>query len=682
LSTVQVAVEREESAECKYATLDEKFTDRPRGQAVKGHEEKTRSLRFQREPSSEVEALDAQTADSLSRNEQLVSAAVRSLASAQASARVAAAVGKTGSESGLLGDSDVDVDQARDADDDEVFDAGDDADQGWGHPSLRRPHLVISANPFREKCHQVWFSYPAFAGDQRLSSDVESLKDLSEKGRGGRSRALVFVITEDTARYGCVIHTLLRNGFREAEDPKTERFNLRWGKQPTEDEWRRVQWFQKVNHFPGSGCLARKDRLAFTIRAMRKNRALCAEYDFLPETFVLPDEKPQLVARAKALPAGTLWISKPPNASCGRGIRVVSRLDDLDLREEAVVSRYIANPYLINGLKFDLRLYVVATSFNPIKIYMYREGLVRFATQPYNVKKRTLGVNCMHLTNYAVNRESLDFVSNEDPAATDHGHKWSLTSFLAHMSARGVDTAKLMQDVEAVLVKTLLSMEQRVVDNLSRLGINRNSCFELYGFDVLLDADLRPWLMEVNIGPSLSCSSPMDRVIKTRLLTDIFHLACVRPVDARRIRTAAQRERERIVARLPPKRESMGGRRKGRAAGAAVSSSRATVLERLDIERVPLTDDDLNVLREFELESLRLGSFKCLFPAPGTVDHFSQILSPKRRYNVLLSKWLQLPRDRQLTLLRGVSAPLSLPPLARSPSTTSSSVSGITATSF
>ena len=49
-----------------------------------------------------------------------------------------------------------------------------------------------------------------------------------------------------------------------------------------------------------------------------------------------------------------------------------------------LASKYISNPHLINGLKYDLRVYVLVTSFNPLKVYMYKDGLVRFATELYN----------------------------------------------------------------------------------------------------------------------------------------------------------------------------------------------------------------------------------------------------------------------------------------------------------
>ena len=63
---------------------------------------------------------------------------------------------------------------------------------------------------------------------------------------------------------------------------------------------------------------------------------------------------------------------------------MVDEISEVPLNESLVISRYIDNPLLINGLKFDLRLYVLVTSFDPLKIYVYNEGLVRFASDPYN----------------------------------------------------------------------------------------------------------------------------------------------------------------------------------------------------------------------------------------------------------------------------------------------------------
>ena len=68
------------------------------------------------------------------------------------------------------------------------------------------------------------------------------------------------------------------------------------------------------------------------------------------------------------------------------------------------VSRYVARPYLINGTKFDLRLYVLLTGVNPLRIYLYDDGLVRFASNKYTNDSSRVGDVFMHLTNYSINK--------------------------------------------------------------------------------------------------------------------------------------------------------------------------------------------------------------------------------------------------------------------------------------
>ena len=86
-------------------------------------------------------------------------------------------------------------------------------------------------------------------------------------------------------------------------------------------------------------------------------------------------------------------------------------------------------PYLIDNLKFDLRIYVLITGVNPLRCYIYKEGLARFATEEYI---SPLGSNlnnlCMHLTNYAINKDNDQFIFNDDPNKDNIGHKWSLTA--------------------------------------------------------------------------------------------------------------------------------------------------------------------------------------------------------------------------------------------------------------
>ena len=112
-------------------------------------------------------------------------------------------------------------------------------------------------------------------------------------------------------------------------------------------------------------------------------------------------------------------------------------------RQSLTVQRYLGNPLLVRGLKFDLRLYVLLTSVEPVQLYLYSDGLVRspavsalvsaalvscdlrrFATKPFNTRQQELGDKCVHLTNYAVNKDTEEFQQNQNPAEFQVlGHK-------------------------------------------------------------------------------------------------------------------------------------------------------------------------------------------------------------------------------------------------------------------
>ena len=88
-------------------------------------------------------------------------------------------------------------------------------------------------------------------------------------------------------------------------------------------------------------------------------------------------------------------------------------------------------PYLIDGYKFDLRIYVLLAGVNPLRIFVYKDGLARFATVPYESPAPANLTNLfMHLTNYAINKESENFVQNTDEKADDVGSKRSFSSVL------------------------------------------------------------------------------------------------------------------------------------------------------------------------------------------------------------------------------------------------------------
>jgi tubulin polyglutamylase TTLL9 len=133
---------------------------------------------------------------------------------------------------------------------------------------------------------------------------------------------------------------------------------------------------------------------------------------------------------------------KPIGKSQGKGIFLFNKLSQItqwksDYRwkpdnpqvEAYVVQKYISNPYLIGGKKFDMRLYALVTSFQPLTVYVYRSGFTRFSASRYSNDPADIVNAFVHLTNVAIQKTGPDY----NP---DTGGKWELKRLKSFMIAK------------------------------------------------------------------------------------------------------------------------------------------------------------------------------------------------------------------------------------------------------
>lgn len=166
------------------------------------------------------------------------------------------------------------------------------------------------------------------------------------------------------------------------------------------------------------------------------------------------------------------------------------------------------------------------TGVNPLRVYIYEEGLTRLATEDFSLAGGRFD-KFAHLTNFAVNKKSDKFKIDE--AQDGVGNKWSLAALRAHFERCGLSYDQVRMDIEDIVVKTLLSIEHKLFTAADSCLQYRNNCFELLGFDILIDAAQKPWLLEVNLSPSLGCDSALDLRIKSGLIVDLLNLVGVFP---------------------------------------------------------------------------------------------------------------------------------------------------------
>jgi len=287
----------------------------------------------------------------------------------------------------------------------------------------------------------------------------------------------------------------------------------------------RMQTYQKINHFPGMYSLARKNHLGRNL--MRMKKAFPENYKFFPQTFLLPSEYGEFKMQFNDKKKKT-FIAKPEASCQGRGIFLTRTYESIQPGEHFVVQRYLDKPLLIDKLKFDMRIYVLIAGCDPLKIFLFDDGLARFCTEEYIAPTgENLDNVCMHLTNYAINKDSPNFVFNESATDDDVGHKRSLKAVFRLLEKEGHDIKALWKEIRKIIIKTFCSVQPILAHTYRSCQSEEpynNMCFELLGFDIMLDHKLKPWLIEVNHTPSFTTDTPLDKSVKKHAIKDALRL--------------------------------------------------------------------------------------------------------------------------------------------------------------
>jgi tubulin polyglutamylase TTLL1 len=248
--------------------------------------------------------------------------------------------------------------------------------------------------------------------------------------------------------------------------------------------------------------------------------------DFLPLTYVLPQDMSVFIEEFKKYP-NALWILKPNNRCQGQGITLLNKTSKvkkmsftkkintdnqtINTNDVYVVSKYIDNPFLMGGKKFDLRIYCLVTTFHPLKAYLYQQGFCRFCNEKFSVDVSDINNIYIHLTNVAIQKKYEKYQKS-------NGGKFSLQNLHFYLeNVYGYERAqKCHQDITQVIINSLLSVQN--------VMFNDKHCFECYGYDILIDQNLKPWLIEINSSPSLSTTTKGDFILKKRLINDVIDI--------------------------------------------------------------------------------------------------------------------------------------------------------------
>ncbi|XP_067344925.1 tubulin polyglutamylase ttll6 isoform X2 [Channa argus] len=397
---------------------------------------------------------------------------------------------------------------------------------------MSRMGLPVDSPDRKDDVHE--YEQQGDMGEGQTEACTHTSLLITKKRRKNKKR---LEINLTNCKYDSVRRAAYRYGLREVMEG--EDWTLFWTDFSVSlDRVKDMKLYQKINHFPGMSEICRKDSLARNMNRMLK--LFPKDYNIFPRTWCLPADYSDFQAYTRAKKSKT-YICKPDTGCQGKGISITKSSKDIQAGEHMICQVYIS--------KDDV---------------------------------------CMHLTNYSINKHSANFVRDEDT-----GSKRKLSTLDKILESTGCSTEKMWNDIEDVIVKTLISAHPILKHNYHTCFPNHtasSACFEILGFDVLLDHRLKPWLLEVNHSPSFTTDSQLDREVKDALLYDTLVLINLGACDRRKI---TKEERQRVKDRLQQNRSR-------EARSEELRQCQAALLEQME-----------------RYEARHLGGFKKIYPREG-----------------------------------------------------------------
>jgi len=313
-----------------------------------------------------------------------------------------------------------------------------------------------------------------------------------------------------------------------------------------------------INHIPGNNSLTVKSNLHATLETTRQRLIAQEGADserarrmrFFPATYSMPGDYHALLHAAEE--SGKRWILKPKNSARGKDIRPVDDPATVPSGSRWMVQDYLDNPHTMFGRKYVLRVYVLITSVEPLRVYLYHEGSAKLASADYDPE--SLDNLYAHLTNPDVNATN---EANTSPVVFVN-----LDAYREWLREQGHDDAILFTRLRELVTLTAISARETMRQRLQAVTANTAGCYELLGLDCLVDEELNPWLLECNLSPSLETCAALEDGGETEgrnkreMIEDLVRLLGLNedPPDRSGFTPA-----ERLIAEAEAERERAGG---------------------------------------------------------------------------------------------------------------------------
>ncbi|XP_033642169.1 protein polyglycylase TTLL10-like [Asterias rubens] len=312
---------------------------------------------------------------------------------------------------------------------------------------------------------------------------------------------------------------LVAKGWHRIHDRTSTNFKLKWVELKSHIHYHSFKpGEQLVNRIPNTGSLATKVGLQETLREYErvsqrmqrgKSSRILKMENFYPESFVL-DNKADREAFFQTHKEGDTWISKPNSMNQGKGIYLVKDITGIQQKyqqqeesgttpglrkgsQSRLIQRYIPNPLLLEGKKFDVRAYLLIACTTPYVVF-YHPGYLRLSCDSYDPISDDLS---LHLTNQYVQKKNPGYQDMKEDTV------WSMDRFNDHVNSLAKEKGLPRDWVHNQFTKRMTQIMTHCFNAVKNKLQCKLGYFDLLGFDFLLDEEMKVWLLEVNVNPAL-----------------------------------------------------------------------------------------------------------------------------------------------------------------------------------
>ena len=259
-----------------------------------------------------------------------------------------------------------------------------------------------------------------------------------------------------------------------------------------------------------------------------------SDYNYMLETYSYPDQKEEIEEKFKNYKLknnNDIWMVKPNLGSLGLQISLLTNYSQIKLKKY-LITKYLHNPHLIKGYKYDLRFHALVSSIKPLKLYLYNEGLARLASEKYNFSISDPHNKYSFLTNLFINKKNKGkFVYPKDLIDMEESNLWNLETFQRYCARNNISYDKIISEVGDIFIKMMLTVRNKIIKDIQKTNLDTSNFYHIIGFDIILDENLKPYLLETNRRCGIRNDNDAEKYYTYNMIADTLNILGLRPLN-------------------------------------------------------------------------------------------------------------------------------------------------------